>query len=436
MPNTYRNQDRRDILSSVTYSPRLAVEDMSDRIISVSPYNTPILSILSKLPRGAKPKSHKVQTRQRHEFDPYDHVSAVTMGATTGANYKAYALLTIDQLSRPDVKGQMFYYPQEKFYISATGQVVEVVMTPDASVKISEASGGQYFSAEIGLTGNTTTTTAPGKILVKNVQNTPLMTFATSTVVWLGRTIYEGQSVEGPSRIGGIIYDCNFVEQKESVLRATKDQYEWVKTNGTSPIFNDEQAETTKRHAANIEHTIVFGERSFEGYIDGKPMRHMQGLIPSIKTNITYFNPSAIMDYETLISNAMFEQWFRWGDSQSKTAICGDRFLYNFNLAFKDLRRTSSLDLSGGVKLALNSYTLSGRTITLVPSGMFRVGTEFENWCLIFDPKYAEYRTVTDHESWIFKLDNERMYTWVTEWQGTVSWHMEQSNSLLRTIGG
>jgi len=231
--NTNRSGGTR---SSTSINPKSVLEDLDDKIRRLTPSATPMQTIGNYLGRGNKPRSHKIQTIQYHSFDNWDFCSAVELGSATASNLSRYANFTLDQPSRPDLTGQMYYNPQDKFWIVKTNQVVEVVMTPTSSIL---ADGTNPLTLNAALTNGTTTTTAAGQIVVRNTGPGPITSFTTSDVVYLGRTIYESQNIEAVPAQRDLIYDCNFLEHKEKVINMTQDQKEIVKTVGENRRRHD-----------------------------------------------------------------------------------------------------------------------------------------------------------------------------------------------------
>lgn len=431
----FDNRSRPGQRTSISIDPKQILEDIDTKVRELEPAATPIQTFANIMGGGKPPKGHKIQVKQYHVFDNYDFCSAVTVG--TGADSRL-ARMTLDQPSRPTTSGIMYYYPQDKFFIEKTGQVVEVVMTERASMPVGD--GTNYSNANTTLTGNSTTRTQAGTVLVRVIDAVPFQTFTTSDVIYLGRTIYEGQPIQAESKQRDYIYDTNFVEHKEAVLEMTEDQVELVETEGTVPDWDFNQEQMMKEFKVSIDYNLLFSERSIDNVVPGKPKRHMRGLFNSIRTNVAVYNPATINNFEVMFGNFMYEQAFRYNTSLdfSKLGLAGGRFLFDFNQAFRDYRRTtglSSKDFGKEIGLNFNTYVIpGGHNVTLTRTEALRQGTPLENWCFIIDPKMMELRVKKDYESRNYSQTNERVEKVMVEWQGTVAWHLEQNNALLRTV--
>lgn len=429
----YRNLNRPGIRTSTTVDPKIVLEDIDTKVRRLEPAATPLQTLSSIIGRGSAPRSHKIQVMQYDVFDNFDYCSAVTMGSTV-AGYERYARLTLDQATRPDVNATMYYYPQDKFYIAKTGQTVEVVITPDAAIKYD---GTNDLTISATVTGNTTSRSLAGTVVVRNIESQDMKSFSTSDVIFLGRTIYESQPIEARSAIRDYIFDCNFVEHKEKVLVFTEDQKNLVETIGKINDFTHQQSEMILEFKKDVEYSLFFNERMEDLTVPGRPKRHMRGLINTVRTNVSYYDPTTITDFEALLSNFLFEQGFRYNNAgvTSKLGIAGPRVLYNFNMAFREYRRTSTLDgLGKKAGLDLDTYHIPGGfTITMTRSEILRQNTMLENWLFVLDPALAELRVKKDYNSRMYSNNNERDLKYMIEWQGTIAWHLEQCHALLRT---
>jgi len=435
--NQYRNIIRPGNITSTSHDARMLVEDINEEIRTLDEVATPLLTLSSYMGRGAKPKSPKIQSIQYHSFSHRDFASTLVLGSATSAQYSRFGLLTLDQPTRPDVTDQMIYQPQDQFFIVETGQTVEVVMTPTDSISL--AYGNQNkLTLPTGVTGNTANVTSTGKIVVRAVRNEAIKSFTTSDLIFLGRSIYESQKIEANGVYRDLIYDCNFVEHKEKTMQMSEDQKEWIQTRFKKPIWDWEQQETMKEFKRDIENAMMFGVRNVDFTITGRPKYNMGGLYNAIKTNVSYYNPDGVTDWEALINSFCFEQAFRYNpNGKKKIAICGARFLNNFNQAFKDYRQTMGLAPSDNkVGLSINTYMMpTGEELKFIVSDfMLPRGTKMENWCFVIDPKEMEMRIVKDIQTKLWKMEDERDSHLMMEWQGSISWHREQSMALLRTV--
>jgi len=428
----YSSRHRPGTRTSVTVDPLSLVADIDEKVRRLDPEAAPFQAIAKVIGRGKKPHSHKVQATQLHSFDHWDFCSSVTMGVTVDANLSRFALMTLDQSSRPLTNDVMYYAPQDKFTILETGQSVMVVSTPRAALQVN----GADATFDTGLTGNTASRTSDGTVLVMNVEAAPLLDFTTSDVIYTGRTIKESQDIEAESHQTDILYDYNFVEHKEAVLIFTEDQKKWIKTTGKMGDFNLHQEETIRNFKKSVDYNAFWSERSVDFTDPMRPLRHMRGLFHAIQTNVSYYVPAAVTDFEMLMVNFLHEQAYRYNPSgqKKKLGFAGGRFLINFNDFFREYRRTGSLELDGKVKLDLDTYVIpGGYALTMVRNETLRQDTDAENWLFVVDPVQAEWAVVKDYESRLWSAPHERDVKYMIEWQGTIRWHLEQSHALLRT---
>lgn len=429
----YDSRHRPGMRTSVTVDPLSLVADIDEKVRRLDPEATPLQAIGKVIGRGKKPHSHKVQSTEIHAFDHWDFCSSVTMGVDVDSAYSRFALMTLDQSSRPLTNDVMYYAPQDKMTILSTGQTVMVVATPRAALQVN---GSDITFSDTNMTGNTTSRTADGTVLVMNVEPAPLLDFTTSDVVFTGRTIKESQDIEAESHQTDILYDYNYVEHKEAVIIFTEDQKKWIKTRGTMGDFNLQQEETIRNFKKSVDYNAVWSEREADFTDPTRPMRHMRGLFHAIQTNVAYYDPNTVTDFEMLLVNFLHEQAYRYNPSgtRKKMGYAGGRFLINFNDYFREFRRTTDLKLDGGVKLGLDTYEIPGGfSLTMVRNETLRQDTDAENWLFVLDPVQAEWAIVKDYESRLYSNNNERDVKYMIEWQGTIRWHLEQSHALLRT---
>ena len=310
---TYRDMSRRGIRTSTSSDPRMKLEDISAKIRTLSAYRTPIqtLAELGIIKKGTPPKNHKTEVMQDYEFNAYDNVTAFTAG--TG-NYAGMALISMSQASRPDMAGQMYYQPQDTFYIPATGQNVQVIMNPTSSIRMSMGSGTGAFLSDSTLKtafGLATDSTTPaGTILVRTILKEPIRDPGTNaTAVYKQRTIFESQAIEAESSMRDVVFDCNFVEHKDATLIFTEDQRYLIQ----GKYFDDLEHQRKKAiedMKDGVEKTLLLGDRQILYGVDGRPMRFMGGLIPSIKTNVMVYN---------IYRDAFFN--FKFGYSAAQSVI-------------------------------------------------------------------------------------------------------------------
>ncbi|MEM1966496.1 MAG: hypothetical protein QXO86_01300 [Nitrososphaerota archaeon] len=439
----YQNLNRRGVRTSTTIDPRLVLEDIDLKIRTLSPEATPLQTLGEYLGRGPKPKSHRIMVIQEYGFDHYDYATNVVLGqdntAAGGPNELRYASFTVLQASRPGARSQVYYGVQEKFYIVSTGDVVEVVMTPDASIQIGPNSQRLQVTQALAQVGSSNTqlvgTCAPNTVVVRNIEPRPIRPFTSSDIIWLGRTIWESQDKEPPSHYRDVVFDVNFVEHKETGLVMTEDQYKWVQFRIGEFDWTFQQRRELEEFKKSVEYNAFFSERAFDPNWGGRPKRHLRGLIHTIQTNVTVYDPFSVQDFEAFFSNFLYSQAFRYNpNGPKKVAFCGARFLYNFNMAFNQYRRETSLETKKKIGIDIETYVLPGGfELKLIRNDVFRQGTPLEHWCVVCDPLEAEWRIVKDYTSHMVNDPRKRDVELIIEWQGTIAWHREESHALLRT---
>jgi hypothetical protein len=426
-----KHQGRVGISASSSPNPRTIEEDISYKIKEVAPESVPILTITSKIAKGKPPINHKIQVAQMATFDDFDFISSVTLG--TGG-LERYARITVDQISREPGAG-MYYFPQDRLSIIATGQEVEVVITEDAALK---ENGAEITLSSALVTGTGSTQVSrsnPGEVIVKTVQPVAFRGFSGgSDCIYLSRTIHEGQKVEGPSRRRDVNFDFNYVEHKETNLVFTKTQTEMYKSKLQFSDWDLQQRETIREFKQAIEKVMVFGQRAFDTQSRlAKPS--MGGFVDAIKTNVSYYNPSTITNYEDLTQNFFLDQAFRWNpNGTNKIALCGFQYLRQFSNAFREFRRTTSLKVTETAGMNLDTYVLPGGfNIALTRTEVFRQGTPLENWLMVLDPASCELRVKKDFEAKDVTQTDERLVRWMMEWQGSIAFHNEQTHAILKS---
>jgi len=162
----------------------------------------------------------------------------------------------------------------------------------------------------------------------------------------------------------------------------------------------------------------------------------MRGLYNAIRTNVSAYDPTNVTDFEYMFSNFLYEQAFRYNpNGYKKLGLAGGRFLFDFNNAFREYRRTSTIDGVGKqIGLDLETYYLPGQhRVNLVRTEALRQNTALEYWCFVIDPSLMKQRNVKDYESRYYQNNDERDIKIMVEWQGTIAWHLEQAHSLLKT---
>lgn len=426
----FNNTARPGLRTTQTVNPQDVLPDIQEKIHTLAPESMPLITLLEKFGKGPDPKSKKVEVRKYYEFDPLDTVTALTVGIT-GNTETRFARLSLAQASRPLTNSTMYYQPQDKFYIVETGQTVEVVMTPDAAF---QTQAGSDITLSTALTGNTTTRSAAGTVVVRVVEPVDFISFtAPGSVIYLGRTIWESQDIQATPAQRDVIYDYNFVEHKEKVIECTEDQMDFIQRRGTIDDFSFQQKEMIKEFKSEINHTSFFSERSVNYDIPNRPTYHMRGAIPAIRTNVQVYNPAVTTDFEQLTSTFMLRQAFRYQGKPRKMAFAGVGFLNNFNNAFREYRRSDINVAKQTPGLSITTYEWNNRLIDMVHCEVFRMGTDMENWLMVVDPQQAEYRVKRNFVTRPYSLPTQRLNNLMVEWQGTIAFHLEEHMALLRT---
>lgn len=430
----YTSLARPGLRTTQTINPDLIIPEVSDKIVHIAPEATPLITLGEKLGYGAPPKTHKPRVIDYYETDQFDQVTAVVAGTGTETRFQNW---TMANRSRPTTGGAMFYQPQDKFCCITTGQIFEVIITEDAAMK----RNGADMTLSTGLTGNTTNRSAAGTIVVRVVEAVPAIAFTSGDVVYLGRSISESQDIEASSYQRDPVFDFNYVEHKEKVFICNEDQRNLIQTVGKFNDFTFQQEQTLLEMKKEVEYNAMFSERAINYDRNNvEPTRHMRGLIPSIKTNVTVYDPTAITPgngFELLVSQFMNEQAFRYNGQNRenrKIALCGPRFLHNFGVAFANYRRMGvNNERRVNAGFVVESYYWQGFTLDLIRTDVLRQGTKLQDWCVVIDPKFAEWRIKKRFETRFYQLPTERKMKFMVEWQGTIAWHAEEHHALLRT---
>lgn len=431
----FRNDSRigTGIRSSTSINPRALAEDLNTKIQVLNPHATPLDSIFRSIGRGKPPDGHKVSTTLYHSFDNVDFCSQAVVDSAMPAGWERFALLKLDQPSRPFTNSDMWYAGGDKLQIYATGQTVQIFMTNTSQIELNDTT--LFTDPTSGaVSGNNATQTLPGWVLVRNVEEAPLIPFTTSTILYLGNMLRESQRITTPARQRDVFYDYNIVEHKDATLHFTEDQRKWVKTKFTTPDFDFNQREMIQEFKTSIEYNKLFSERATDFTDPVRPKRSMRGIINHIETNVAYWNPAGIFDFENMMQNFFLNQAFRYNPhSPKKFAVCGAGFLAQFNRTFASLRRVDG-NPKGVVGLNLDTYSFGNFELSFVRSDFFGQDTPMNYWCLVIDPVEAEERIVKDFAvKPMFQNNDERDIKFMIEWQGTIAWNIEQAHALLRT---
>lgn len=424
----YLNTTRPGLRTTQTVNPQSVKPQLNEQIRTLRPESMPINYLLEKIGASGKPKSKKFQVRKYYATDMLDQVTAVTLGLSADSETR-FARLTIANISRPGITG-MIYYPQDKIYIASTGQTVEVVMTPNAAYQIN----GADLTLTTTLTGNTTTRSAAGTIVVRVVEQVPYLTHGVSDIWLLGRTIWESQPIQAQSLQRDLVYDFNYLEHKEWVLNFTDDQIDYVEQYGGVKDFTFQQQELIRESKEQVDLTLWTSERAVNYDQQNRPTYHTRGILNAIKTNVAVYNPTAPgLDFEQLVSDFMYKQAFRHQGGMRKWAFAGADFLNNFSRAFREYRR-SDINVSKQTPgLNIETYSWMGYTIDFIRNERFRLGTAMSNWVCVIDPEQIDIHVAKNWDTRNYNLASEREKKVMYEWSGGIAFHLEEHHALLRT---
>lgn len=424
---TWNNTSRTGVRTTQTRNPDTVKRDIDEVVRTLDAEQYPLIMMNEIVGKGKAPKSRKMEVMLHEAFDHWDEVTATVIGTSTEWRYMRIA---VAQKSRPQVNGNMFYQPQDTFYIPATGQNVMVVMTPDAAQVVN----GAEITLGTGLTGNTATRSLAGTVVVKNLEPSAMINFLTGDILFTGRTIYESQNYEGMSTQEDVFFDVNYVETKDCILQVSADQLDFYEHYGTISDFNWQQEQKLREFKRSVYYNLWFGERSWEVVQTNRPMITTRGIIKSIKTNVTIYDPTQTDDFERLVSNWMEEQAFRWCPNGKKKVIyCGSKFASNFNMAFREYRRSELSDKSPRPGLNIKTYDWLDFSIKLIIDGTFATGTKLENWAVAVDPLESLLcvsKNFVQHDP---TLANQRDKLLAWTWQGGFRHHREKTSAILRT---
>lgn len=428
MPDVYTF--RRGLRTTETVNPDNIMPDIDDILYRADPTKSQLSNILDQIPGGKEPKTKKIQVRLYNSFDPLDEITAITRG--TGANSETrYARLTMAQRAVRATTDDMFYQVGDTIALD-NGQTVTVVMTPTNALGYALPNGGLTTS----LTGNSATRTAPGDIVVRNVDNAPIRTGNIQWVQYLGHTLYEGEPVQQASVQRDVYFDANYVEHLERVMECTEDETKYIQTYGVKQDMQFQKEEMLQEIKQDVELKYMFGTRALQQDIKNQPKHFMGGILWAIRSNVSVYNPSAVTDYEKLIQDWMVNHVFRYTpNGMEKTVFCGEIAHLQFMRAFKDYRR---IELTASKKMQaagidVTQYKLGNRTINLVDYRHFRLGTKWENWMVALDLPELEKRVKTNFTIREATLPTERVIRYAVDWEGTLACHREQCHAILRT---
>lgn len=418
------------VRSTVTVNPDTIKRDVDEDVRSMQREQFPIIEFSKIVGKGKPAINKKVEVMNHEAFDHWDEITATTIG-TSGNSEQRFMNITVAQRSRPQVNGNMFYTPQDTFHIAATGQKVICVMTPDYAYKVNGVE--KTFSTALTGSGNTARS-AVGTIVVMNVEPDPIINFTTSEFLYTGRTIWESQDYEAKSSQEDVFFDYNFVETKDCLITVTSDQLDFYNAYGTIGNFTWQQEQKLKNFKKECYYNLWFGKRAMEITEKDSPIYHLRGLIDSIKTNVTVYDPRYVNDFERLVSNWMMDKAFRYNPNDVKKVVyCGSNFAKNFNLAFREFRRSELSDQSPSPGLNIRTYDFLDFSIKMMIDGTFATDTKYTDWAVCVDPLESLLcinKEFVQHDP---TLSNSRKKTIAWTWQGTIRHHREKSSAILRT---
>jgi len=415
-------------------------EHLDEKLRTVSPDATPLVTLSQYAMRGPKPRSHKVIQMEFDEFDHFDFCSQAQSGATlvSSGGYGRFARLKLDQPSRPWTNSDMYYDPQDILFIQKTGQNLEIVMTPTSSKWMGDDPSTALTLPQTLATGTGSdtvkvSTCTPGYVVVRVVEDEPFRTFTKSDVIYLGRTIKESQDIGRSSHQAHPIYNCNFVEHKETTFTMSEDMRNMVDTREAA-TWEFQVEQLARNFKKTIEYNFMWGHRKVD-FTQNRATRYMGGLFDAIRTNVATYNPSTITDFEEFFMNFTTDMAFATTpNGNKKIMIAGARLLQRFNRAFKDYRRMTDQVPTGKIGINLDTYVIPGGfELKIIRSDMLRMNTGFEDWGFVIDPKEIEVMVNKNFETKAWQDPGERDYHLMIEWQGTIAWHREQVHALLRT---
>lgn len=424
---------RRGQRATTTVNPMDVIIDVDDVLSRAPKAEAAFANLLKHIQKGKNnptAKQSKIYMRQDFDFETYDQVTGVQIGT---AGESRLARLTVACRNVINTTNNFFYRVGDELYLS-NGQTVEVVMTPDEK-------SNAIATLTTGLTGNTTTRSAPGTIVVRNVEKAPFTPFPTGSVGglhWGGKSVAEGERVNSAPIQSDVFYDCNFVETFETTMEVTETELKYFQSRQQGGDYKFQQEKQLQRIHAMRDLRMFFGTRAAETVnIDGKSALkyRMGGLNYFVRTNVMAWNPLAVTDPEKIFNTWMVEHLFRHVPNDNyKVVFIGERLHAKWMEFYRDYRR---IDMKAGGELRamgidFETYTFGTRKIQLIPYRHFGVGTEWEWWAFGVDLPSLQYYERFGATTRDYTQPGERVKKIALEMACTMAVRNEPAHAILR----
>lgn len=175
---------------------------------------------------------------------------------------------------------------------------------------------------------------------------------------------------------------------------------------GRGKSYEEQKRDALLDHGLAMERSLIYGIRTDNTGINGKPMRTTRGIINTIKTyasanvlnfqtDSTYAGNTWVQGGEDWLNNAL-ELIFRYG-SREKLVLCGSGALLGLqNLANAGIQfqMLPGKDVAYGLKL--NSWVTSFGDLFLKVHPLFSLDTINRYSMIILEPKEIEFRYIDD----------------------------------------
>jgi hypothetical protein len=254
----------------------------------------------------------------------------------------------------------------------------------------------------------------------------------------LPRILNESQDYSRNTVRSQIMYDYNLVTMAEQTVVLNQDQVDLVK-NKIKPTWNQAQEENLAYFKSRVENMIFHGERHIEHNTEevGAPRRSMRGFFEAVQTHVSYYNPYSTVDYKRIMDEFLLYQGFRNNPKgMTKVITGGTPAIHAFHNAYRDFLRIDSQDMKKlDLGFDIKTYSIMGRTVKVVENdSVFRLGSPMEWWLAVLDPTQCQLKIKQDYSSKYWQNPDERKIKIGYTWQGTVAWHNETANAILRTV--